>query len=343
MRILLFIGCCLLAMVISPELSAQEDVKTLHASARKYMQETDYSNAALVLNKALTLEPSNADLQNDLLFTYYLARNYGKALELGKKLVSSNNPDIRSYQILGLTYRAIEETKEAEKLYKNGIRLFSNSGVLYNEYGEFLWNREKFEAAVEQWENGIAADPNYSGNYYNAAKHYYLTKDKIWGLLYGEIFVNLESYSRRTPEIKELLLNGYKKYFGNMGNLEAPNPKNGFEMQVAKLLDKQANSVSSGINAASLTKLRSRFILDWYEKEPVSFPYRLFEYHRQLLKEGYFEAYNQWLFGAAQNLPEFQQWSQAHGNNYEAFLEYQRGRVFKLPSNQNYRFPASKK
>ncbi|WP_290790685.1 tetratricopeptide repeat protein [Flavihumibacter sp. UBA7668] len=342
MRRTVFICIWLAGLLTGLELKAQEDVKSLHASARKYMQETDYSNAALVLNKALSLEPSNADLQNDLLFTYYLSRNYGKAIELGKQLTGADKPDIRSFQLLGLSYRAIEEPKEAEKLYKTGLKVFPNSGVLYNEYGEFLWAKEKFEPAVEQWEKGISADPNYSGNYYNAAKHYYLTKDKIWALIYGEIFVNLESYSRRTPEIKELLLNGYKKYFTNMGSLNAPNPKNGFEKAFSAGLDKHAGSVSAGISAASLTKLRSKFILDWYEKEPVSYPFRLFEYHRQLLKEGYFEAYNQWLFGAAQNLPAFQQWSQANATNYDAFIQFQRGRVFKLPTSQDYRWLNSK-
>ena len=63
------------------------------------------------------------------------------------------------------------------------------------------------------WEKGIEIDPNYSGNYYNAAQYYFFTQDKVWGLVYGEIFVNLESYSKRTAEMKDLLLEGYKKLF----------------------------------------------------------------------------------------------------------------------------------
>lgn len=342
MRSTLFSIIWLFLMSIGLNGLAQDDVKSLHASARKYLQESDYSNAVLVLNKALSIEPANQDILHELLFTYYLSRNYGKAIELGKQLCSQPKPDIRSFQLLGMSYRAIEEVKEAEKLYKNGLKIYPNSGVLYNEYGEFLWSREKFELAAEQWEKGISVDPNYSGNYYNAAKHYYMTKDKIWALLYGEIFVNLESYSRRTPEIKELLLNGYKKYFANMGTLNAPNPKNEFELRVCALLDKHASTVSAGITAASLTKLRSKFILDWFEKEPVKHPYRLFDYHRQLLKGGYFEAYNQWLFGAAQDLTAFQQWTQTNASAYDAFIEFQRGRVFKLPANQDYRNPAGK-
>lgn len=338
MRIILITCSFLMCFLCSV---AQEDVAGLQASARKFLQESDYANAVLVLNKALSIEPGNADVQNDLFFTYYLARNYAKAMELGKQLVAQPKPDIRSFQLLGLTYRAIEETKEAEKLYKRGIGLFPTSGVLYNEYGEYLWSKEKFEPAAEQWEKGIAADPNYSGNYYNAAKHYYLSQDKVWALLYGEIFVNLESYSRRTPEIKELLLNAYKKYFTNANGLQSPNAKNGFETSFAAGLNKQSESVSSGITPASLTKMRTRFILEWFKQEPVKYPYRLFDYHRQLLQEGYFEAYNQWLF-AAQDLPAFQQWTQSHSQSYEAFTNFQRGRVFKLPVNQQYRYPSGK-
>ncbi len=74
-----------------------------------------------------------------------------------------------------------------------------------------LWSKKDFKEAVKQWEKGIEVDPNHSGNYYNAAKYYYFTQDKVWSIVYGEIFVNLESYSKRTPEIKTILLNSYKK------------------------------------------------------------------------------------------------------------------------------------
>ena len=41
----------------------------------------------------------------------------------------------------GLVYKAIEERKECEKMYKQGLKRFPNSGVLYNEYGEMLWTK----------------------------------------------------------------------------------------------------------------------------------------------------------------------------------------------------------
>ncbi|MBZ5858678.1 tetratricopeptide repeat protein [Flavihumibacter profundi] len=316
---------------------AQQDIKALQASAKNYMQQGDYANATLVLNKALQQSPDNIDLQNDLLFNYYLSQDYAKAMELGKKLTSRPDADIRSYQLLGLTYRNIEEIKECEKLYKSGIKAYPKSGVLYNEYGEFLWSRKKMEDAIDQWEKGIAADPNYSGNYYNAAKYYYISTDKTWALIYGEIFVNLESYSRRTPEIKQILLDGYKKYFTNLNSLKAPDSKNGFEQAFCSILNKHAATVNEGVTTSSLTMLRTRFLLDWFEKEPGKYAFRLFDYQRQLTREGLFDAYNQWLFGATQSLPDFQQWTQQNQKAYDGFIEFQKGRVFKLPPGQNYR------
>lgn len=327
----------LLIMLAGLTILAQDDVKSLQLKAREFTQQGDYPNAQLVLNKAIQQSPENIDLQNDLLFNYYLSQDYAKAVELGKKLIAVPNADIRSYQILGLSYRNIEEVKESEKLYRAGIRAYPNSGVLFNEYGEFLVSRKKLEEAIDWWEKGIAADPNYSGNYYNAAKYYYVSTDKVWGLIYGEIFVNLESYSRRTPEIKQMLLDGYKKYYTNLNSLKSPNEKNSFEQTFTTLLNKYSATMGIGVTAASLTMMRTKFLLDWYEKEPGKFAFRLFDYQRQLTREGYFEAYNQWLFGAAQSLPDFQQWTQANQKAYDGFIEFQKGRVFKIPAGQNYR------
>ena len=85
-----------------------------------------------------------------------------------------------------------------------------------------------------------------------------------------------------------------------------------------------------GINPESLTMIRTRFILDWDEKYASKYPFRLFEYHRQLLKEGLFEAYNQWLFGSVQNLTAFQTWINTHADAYQQFVAFQQGRVFKM-------------
>ena len=73
------------------------------------------------------------------------------------------------------------------------------------------------------------------------------------------------------------------------------------------------------------------------EKYADKYPFRLFEYQRQLLKEGLFDAYNEWAFGATMGLASFQSWTAQHADDYNRFINFQKGRVFKLPPGQNYR------
>ena len=48
-------------------------------------------------------------------------------------------------------------------------------------------------------------------NYYRAARIYCVTNEELWGMLYGEIFMNLERGSNRTAEISKLLYDTYKR------------------------------------------------------------------------------------------------------------------------------------
>ena len=313
----------------------QQDAKTLHETAKTFMRQGDYANAVVVLNHAIQQDPGNLEILKDLAFTYYLQKDYSKAMATAKPLPERADADVQSYQVLGMIYKAIEERKDCEKMYKQGIKKFPKSGVLYNEYGEVLGTKDGNEA-IRLWEKGINIDPNYAGNYFNACKYYYVKNEKTWSLIYGEIFVNIESYSKRTTEIKDLIEDGYKQLFANVDAQKKLDTKNAFVEAYLTALNNQAAAITSGITPESLSVLRTRFITEWFDKNAGQFPFRLFEYHRQLIKEGMFDAYNQWLFGAAQNMQTFQTWTTAHADEYNKFINFQKGRIFKLPAGQYY-------
>ena len=289
----------------------------------------------MVLNEALKKDPQNLELSKDIAFNYYLEKDYDKGLSIAKPLVERPDADVTSYQILAMFYRALDDFKECEKLYRSGIKRYPRSGVLYSEYGEMLWSRDDHDA-IKQWEKGIQIDPNYSTNYYNASKYYFKAGEKVWGLVYGETFLNLESYSKRTAEIKELVLAGYKKMFTDPDMQKNEDMGNPFVSAYLNVIGKLSFTIAQGISTESLTVLRTKFILNWFETYPANFPFHLFDYERQLLKEGMFDAYNQWLFGATENLTAFQAWSTAHSDEYARFINFQKGRVFKLPEGQYY-------
>lgn len=313
------------------------DVKTVQETAKTYIKQGDYSNAVLVLNRALQTNADNLELQKDLAFAYYLNRDYVRGLEVAKKFPERSDADVHSFQLLGMIYKAIEEVRDCEKMYKAALKKFPNSGTLYNEYGEMIWSRKDYSDAIKIWEKGIEADPGYSGNYYNAAKYYYFTTDKVWALIYGEIFVNLESYSKRTAEIKNLLLDGYKKLFTDANMSKDQDIKNEFVKAFLDIMKSQSSFIGTqGVTAETLSAVRTKFILDWFAKNGSRLPFRLFEYHQQLLKAGMFDAYNQWIFGTAGNLPAYENWTKTHQEEYNKFDYFQHNRVFKLPANQYY-------
>jgi tetratricopeptide (TPR) repeat protein len=329
----------LIASIIAITTLAQpgDDVKTLHENARTFMRSGDFDNAIIVLVRALQQDKKSLDLQKDLVMCYYLKRDYAKALEGVKSLLDRDDADVVCYQLAGNVYKALEQPKDCEKVYKKGIKKFPKSGPLYSEYGELLWSAKDF-SAIDQWLKGIQNDPGYGGNYYNAALYYFFTKDKVWSLIYGEIFVNMESLSERGAAMKQLLLQGYKEKLFAEADIMKGEEKNKSEFAKAFLqgMNKQSSLANKGLTIETITMIRSRFILDWYAANAAKFPFKLFDYHQQLLKEGMFDAYNQWLFGPVDNLAAYDNWTKLHTEQYTAFSTFQRNRIFKMPAGQYY-------
>ncbi|MCW3114042.1 MAG: tetratricopeptide repeat protein [Segetibacter sp.] len=321
---------------------SEQDVSKLHETAQTFIRQNDYDNAILVLTKALQIQPTDLQINKDLLFAYYVKRDFAKAMEIGRPLVARPDADVQSFQMLGLTFKAVAEDKEAEKLYKAGLLKFPNEGILYSEYGDLISAKEP-DRAQKLWEKGIEVDPNHSSNYFFLSRQYSQKGDVIWSILYAEMFLNMESFTARSTELKNLLLDQYKQFF--IVGYKPPTPppttkkKNNtipFATAVAETLNKQQPQVSYGITPETLTVIRTRFILDWYNKYGATFPFKLFEHQRQLLQEGMFEAYNFWLFGPAANLKTYQTWQQYHQTDLNAFLSFIRSKVFKIPEGQQY-------
>ncbi len=305
-------------------------------TARGFMMKGDFNNAILVLNKALESDRENLELSKDLALAYTYDKNFTKALNVVKPLVERDDADEATFQVAGNVYRALALYKDGEKMFRKGLKKYPNSGPLHSEFGELLWENKDYDA-VKYWEKGIEVAPNYAGNYYNAASYYYFTKDKIWTLIYGEIFVNMEYLTERATEMKRMLLSTYKEklFTEKLSSKEAASMSD-FATAVYRAYNRQSNLLMQGVTIESLNMIRTRFILDWFNSDAKKFPFRLFEYQQQLIKSGMFEAYNQWLFGPVDNLAAYDQWTKANADAYNKFRTFQEGRVFKMPEGQHY-------
>lgn len=332
MRILLFL---LFSSLVSFSVQAQEPGKKLQETAKTMLMQGDFENAIAILESAVKQAPGDLSILKDLSYAYYLKRDFAKAIQVGRPLSERQDADEQVFQILGLSYKAIAAYKDGIKLYKAALKKFPNSTIIYNEYGELLAMDNSPAEAIEQWEKGIQVDPNFSGNYYNACIYYTKTGNWIRMALYGEIFINLESFTERTTEVKKAVLNAWQKIF--LPTVISQQLKAGvssFEKAVLQILEKQTTTAKAGFRADNSTSLRSQFVLEWFKTSATAFPFRLFEQQQYFIREGLFEAYNQWIFGESVNENAYKVWKDTHPKEAEAFSEYQKTRLFKLPAGQ---------
>ncbi len=321
----------LLFFFVGISLNAQP-TNDLYKTAKTLMNEGDYENSSLVFNKLLTNEPNNIAAQKDFAYLCYLKRDFAKSIELCKKLLNDTAVGEETYQLLGLNYKSIALYKDCNNLYKTALAKFPNSGVIYSELADLNIIEKNTKEAIKNWEKGIEVDPNYANNYYNAALYYNNNNQLFWTVIYGEIFVNLESYTTRTAEIKQTILDAYKKLL-YLGSSEVAT-KNEFE----KIALQTLGNSSTSLTAAELTAIRTKFILSWfYENKNEKFPFRLFDQQRYLVREGMFDAYNQWLFGVAINPTQYKTWADLHSAEAATFKAFQEGRIFKLIEGQYYK------
>lgn len=321
-------------MLASPAIS-QGEVEAMRKAAQSKMQQNKFDEALQILESALLVSPGNADVLKDQMFYNYLNRDFAKSIDIGKDLITKPESDAQAFQILGMNYKAIADVKEGDKLYRAGIKKFPSSGALYSEYGDMLMNNKDAVNAVKQWEKGVESDPGYSGNYYYLSKHYAQSGNIVWGLLYGEIFVNIESLTKRTGEIKLQVAGGYQKLLENKTSI-AGLKKEGtlFEKTFVRCLSDAALAADVPLSVESLSAFRAKVIYNW-NTLAINMPFRLFEHHTQLMQDGMFDAYNQWLFHAADD-PDYQSWKLEHAAEERDFKTFQQNVLFKIPKGQYY-------
>ncbi|MCW3461994.1 tetratricopeptide repeat protein [Chitinophaga nivalis] len=334
-----------LAGVLFSSTVAAQDAKELYSTANNFIRNGDYSNAILVLNQALQLDPENFEYKKQLGFTFYLKGDLNKAKSIIEPLLNSKEADVQVFQIAGNIYKGREDWKTAQRMYARALKKFPKSGELYNDNGNLQMNFKMYDAALRSWLKGIEEDPAFPGNYYNAVKTYEYSNDPVWCILYGETFMNMESFTTRTAEVRNILLEAYKKLFNDPSLFDSviPDEKsrksrsgNDFIQAYRQSMGKQISVVTGGIDPDALLMVRTRFILDWFNFYGMKFPVALFDFQQQLLREGMFEAYNQWLFGPAANQAGYKAWVALHKQEYDAFLKFQRNHPLKPRPDEYY-------
>lgn len=307
------------------------EAEGLYNQARQYLSSGAFRPAIATYQQVIALVPGQMPLYRDLAQAYLLSGNYALADETLAGVIESDKADEYCFQIAAASKLAQKEEKKARRLLDRGIDRFPHSGLLYHQYGKLYEEARDEEEALQQWVAGIAADPGFRVNYYEAARTYMHTKKPVWAILYGEIFVNLERATPRSNETRKMLLAAYKRLYTTpagdkvqaFGKSKTDKPVASFEEAVERTLMRLGPVVSDGITTENLIMLRTRFLMEWMDNYAAKYPFTLFTFQDNLLRRGQFDAYNQWLFGRAENMQQYDAWVKFNQDVMPVFERWQ--------------------
>ncbi len=304
------------------------EVAQMYHHAQDYVALGNYKDAIITYRQAIALAPAKFVLYKELGKTLYLSGNYKDAVQTLQPLTEKPEADAACFQLLAESRRMLNEIKNAHTAVNKGLSRFPASGLLYNEQGALYELEQYHERALDSWQQGIQKDPSFAPNYAAAAKACFASGDAIWGLLYGEIYLNISTDTAGHEELKMMLFTGYKTMFDNIAD-EATEPgitrkqKNTrpFETIIKETYLSLTPVVSDGITTENLTMVRTRFIMDWMRKYGKTHPFSLFSYQDYLIRNGLFDIYNEWLFGKAESPAEYKAWNEFHPVEIDIFLQ----------------------
>jgi tetratricopeptide (TPR) repeat protein len=330
----------LLTLLVGTAAYGQTPAQTAETKGRaaiRLMDEGKLDESIALLQEARQLDPSRSAYRYELSYAYYQQKKYAQALELAEPLVQLPDASDRTFELLGNLYDNSGNATKAIETYEAGLHKFPKSGRLQLELGVVYMGAKNYDKAIGYFEDGIKVAPSFSSNYYWAARLLFNSTEKVWGMLYGEVFMNLERNSPRTAEISKLLYDTYQSQITFKGpdttvvrfsssTIQMPAKGQKLKLPYGSTIYEPILLVALGkertLDAFSLDRIRTSFVQNYY-RIPFSKdkPNVLFDYQQRLLQAGHLEAYNHWLLMMG-NEAAFREWEKANPGKWQSFAAW---------------------
>ncbi|NEQ49139.1 MAG: tetratricopeptide repeat protein [Leptolyngbya sp. SIO3F4] len=335
----LFTLCFALLAVTTFGQTDKEKAYELGMQAIQEMESGNIEKSIQLLEQSQKLDPDNPDYPYEIAYAHYLDKDYKAAMKILTKLTKHKEANDRVWQMLGNCHDLNGKPEKAIETYEKGLELFPTSGILYLERGNMELIQEEYNEALYYYEQGIRVEPAFPSNYYWAAKIFLNTNNEVWGLLYGEIFMNLERNSQRTVEISTLLYNTYASEITRTSDTSATvslcqnmvvdiNDLMGgeeFKMHFCMVYEPTlliAVAFADTIDLPNLDTIRTNFLKSYYDMgHHKTHPNVLFEYQKRVQKEGHLEAYNHWILMKGDE-EAFLHWLESNQEKWDQFVTW---------------------
>jgi tetratricopeptide (TPR) repeat protein len=329
----------------------KEKAKEMKNEAIKLMDNGQVDESLKILKEAKKLDPENLDYDYEMAFAHTLKHNYKEAIKILEKNLDHKGVTDQVYQMIGNNYDYLGKSEKAIDAYDAGLKIFPNSGKLYLEKANVYLSKKEYNKAVPLYEKGIEVDPTFPSNYYRLALLYCNSKEPMWGLLYGELFLNLEHGTKRFFEVSKLLYDTYKEGIKINGdsmkvsfcqiviNAESLTDKNNIKFPFCMPFEQSLSVALIGVKTVdinSLNTIRTNFISAWTQfKHSQNYPNVLYEYQEQIRAAGHLEAYNHYILAGA-DMDAFKEWAGANQDKFKNFMEWFRENTLSLDTDHKF-------
>jgi tetratricopeptide (TPR) repeat protein len=303
----------------------------LTKEAVKLIRDNRLSEAMKKLKEAQKLDGENFAADYWIAKIHFKKGEYQKSLDIMERIMKGSHKEDVMYQLLGNSYYRLGQKEKAMEIYKKGLSDFPYSGAIHFELGNADNESGNTTGAFRNYEYGIRFDPEYSDNYYSASKML-LKEGNHWGIIYGEIYLNMEPYTVEWKEMSKLMYDTYKmKFTGTESPVDPANllvsdtAKTPFDAAyLAALEPSLKNNTSEPFSLYILNDIRKKFIEYWLENGSDSkFPNALFTFQKRMLDDGYFELYNYYMFSEGAD-DEYSVYYDNHTSNIKSFKKWWR-------------------
>ncbi|MEO1514378.1 MAG: tetratricopeptide repeat protein [Bacteroidota bacterium] len=316
------------------ELARQKAVEAI-----KLMDNGQLEESIVLLQESKKLDSTNYIYAYEIALANVYLKNYQTAIDELESILTDENISSQVYQLLGNCYSMKGDKDKALTSYEQGLEKFPEAGNLHLEKGNVYTQTEKYNLAIKSYEQGVLNAPSFPSNYYQLAKIFLRSSNKVPGLIYGEIFMNLERTTARTQEMSSLLYEAYKgaiQLMGDSMSLDFCEPviaitdesleKEEIQLPYCMIFGKSmliAITVASpdSISLSSLAQIRRNFIDIYVQNDMEEHPNVLLQYHQDMVDKGVFDAYNHYLFQIP-NQADFNAWLQDNREAYDKFVEW---------------------
>jgi tetratricopeptide (TPR) repeat protein len=324
------------------------------------VDEGKYDEGIKKYKEAEKLDPKNVDHPYEICFALVAQQKYKPAIKKMNATMAKGLENEQCYQLLGNAYDYAKKEKLAIETYEKGIAKYPDYGALYLERSIVELKNNRTNTALSYLETGISKDPMYSSNYYWATKIYLNSKNEFMGMMYGEIFLNLERNRKdRIKEISTLLFKTYKSEIKfSDDNISVSFASNTIEISnlddLGGTLSGLKNSMygltvyeptmalavigETEISLESLVSIRKRFIETWASNEKRT-PNALFEFNKKLIDNGHYEAYTYWLLSYG-DISKYKVWFDDNSGKFDRFASFVGENAFELTV-ENAIYPAN--